>query len=272
MKHYTFLLILICSQAACVSSGTYEKLANEKMQVGAELDKTKAELTQIKGDLRTLQEKNKQVRGHLNRSEQKQSQLWEQNENLQKSLKTSEINNLRREKELEEVKEQKDQIRQKAQSYLNVISKFQNMVDAGKLSVDLKDGRMVVELPSDILFASGRTNLSSEGTGALGELANILQDMPGYRFQVEGHTDNVPIARRGNYSNWNLAAERAISVVDFLIKSGVAPTSLSAASFGEFKPKSPNDTKIGRAQNRRIEIVVLPNLSAIANDLPRAAH
>lgn len=83
------------------------------------------------------------------------------------------------------------------------------------------------------------------------------------KYQVAGHTDDVPIHTARFASNWELSTARAVEVVRFLISNGMKPQQLSAAGFGEFDPAVPNDSTEHRAQNRRIEIVLLPNLSEL---------
>jgi chemotaxis protein MotB len=95
-------------------------------------------------------------------------------------------------------------------------------------------------------------------------VASVLAGIPDREFQVEGHTDNVPIATARFPSNWELAAARALSVVHLLQEQGVRPESVSGAAFGEYRPVADNADPAGRRLNRRIEIVMLPNLDVIA--------
>jgi chemotaxis protein MotB len=94
-------------------------------------------------------------------------------------------------------------------------------------------------------------------------VAKILANVD-RRFLVVGHTDNVPIKTAAFASNWELSTARAVEVVQILIKEGMNPKSLSAAGYSEFDPVAANDTPDHKALNRRIEIVLQPNLS----DLP----
>lgn len=148
-------------------------------------------------------------------------------------------------------------------AYKRLLARFQAMIDAGKLQVRIINGRMVIILRSDILFASGSVKISDEGTAAVVELTNILADMPNRAFQVEGHTDNKPIKTTRFPSNWELAAGRAIAVANVMIGAGLPASAISAASFGEYAPAASNETEDGRAQNRRIEIVLVPDLSEL---------
>ncbi|HFE44300.1 MAG TPA: cell envelope biogenesis protein OmpA [Nannocystis exedens] len=91
------------------------------------------------------------------------------------------------------------------------------------------------------------------------ELAKIADK----EFQIEGHTDNVPIYNEKFHSNWELASARALVVLKTLRDAGLAEEQLSAASYGEFKPAADNTSEEGRAKNRRIEISIVPDLSKL---------
>ncbi len=147
--------------------------------------------------------------------------------------------------------------------FKSLLAKFKSLIDAGKLKVRIVDGRMVVVLATDILFASGSANLSKDGRGALAEVAQVLASIEKRSFQVEGHTDNVPIATAQYPSNWELASARAINVLKAMIESGLPIGRVSAASFGDSRPSVANDSPEGKAQNRRIEIIIVPDLSGL---------
>lgn len=147
--------------------------------------------------------------------------------------------------------------------FRDLLSRFQALIDAGRLQVRIVDGRMVVQMATDILFQSGKADLSDEGRAALIEVAAVLADIPDRRYQVEGHTDDVPIQTAKFPSNWELASARSVGVVKAMVEAGLSPERLSAASFSQYHPVSANDDKAGKAANRRIEIVVVPDLSQL---------
>lgn len=164
-------------------------------------------------------------------------------------------------KRLEELARQQAAAEIRAAQFRDLAARFQKMIDAGKLHVTIRDGRMLIELPNDVLFDSAKTKVKPAGRAAIVEVAKVLASMPGRRFQVAGHTDNVKLARTSRFaSNWELSTARAVEVVKLLIDGGMAPESLSAAGYGEFAPAGSNDTPEGRARNRRIEIALVPNL------------
>ena len=157
-----------------------------------------------------------------------------------------------------------EEIRDRNRIYEDVIAQFRSLINAGQVSVDISRGRMVIQLPQDILFASGSASIGGEGRSTLLEVGRVLGGLDDRQFQVEGHTDDVPISTERFPSNWELSSARALSVVRLLIQAGVPPENVSGAGYGEFQPVATNEDAAGRRLNRRIEIVMLPNLDVIA--------
>ena len=165
---------------------------------------------------------------------------------------------------LESLQAVEQEVRERNAIYQDVIGRFRSLMDGGQLSVAIQRGRMVILLPQDVLFESGSARLGGEGQSVITEVASVLAEFPDRRFQVEGHTDNVPISSAPFASNWELSSARALAVVRLLESGGVAPENLSGAAYGEHQPVASNDTRDSRRLNRRIEIVMLPNLDVIA--------
>jgi chemotaxis protein MotB len=174
---------------------------------------------------------------------------------------------------LDELARRKAESDSRVAEFRKLLERFKGLIDAGKLKVKIVDGRMVVALATDVLFSSGSATLSPEGKSAIGEVAVILASIPDRKYQVEGHTDDVPIKTAQYPSNWELASGRALTVVKTMIESGVPADRISGAAFAESKPAVANKTQEGRAANRRIEIVVVPDLSSLPgfDELNRAA-
>jgi chemotaxis protein MotB len=116
-----------------------------------------------------------------------------------------------------------------------------------------------------VLFDSGKTALKADGKDAIGKVAQVLTTIEDRHFLVGGHTDNVPIKNAKFPSNWELSTARAVEVTKLLIAGGMKPQVLGAAGYAEADPVASNDTPEGKAQNRRIEIVLEPNLSDLPN-------
>jgi chemotaxis protein MotB len=122
---------------------------------------------------------------------------------------------------------------------------------------------MVIGLSTDILFSSGSARLSAAGKNSIKEVTGLLAGLEGRKYQIEGHTDNVPIKSNVFPSNWELASARAISVLNTMIDAGMPAERVSAASFGDTQPTADNSTPEGRSANRRIAIVIVPDLSQL---------
>ena len=177
--------------------------------------------------------------------------------------------------ELEALRKWKSDAAKRMQTFRDMSKKLQKMVDAGKLGVRVRDGRLVMRMPQDVLFPSGSAALSREGELALMEVAIILKQFPDRRFMVAGHTDNQPVTTGSYKDNWELSMARALVVARFMIEAKMNPANIVAAGYGEFDPNAKNATPEGRKENRRIEIILLPDLSELPmlpEDMAQAAQ
>jgi chemotaxis protein MotB len=172
---------------------------------------------------------------------------------------------------LEELRKQKAAADARLATFKSLLSKLRAMIDSGQLKVIIRKGRMIIALPNDILFDSGKTSVKKEGKAALEKVAQVLATVADRDFLVAGHTDDLPIKTAQFPSNWELSTARAVEVVRFLVTKGMTGKVLSAAGFAEFDPVVANDSDEHRAQNRRIEIVLQPNIGDLPNldDLTR---
>jgi chemotaxis protein MotB len=147
---------------------------------------------------------------------------------------------------------------------------------SGRVEVGASREGIVISLAGNLLFDSGKSDLKPRGMTLLDTLAERLRTMPN-EIRVEGHTDNIPIATALYPSNWELSSARATTVSRYFAEhSDIAPIRLSAAGYGEFRPVAPNDTREGRARNRRVDLVVLfpqapGSAQAVAGARPAAA-
>lgn len=166
---------------------------------------------------------------------------------------------------LEELRKAQAATEARTALYKQLIAKFKKLTDAGQLRIELRDGRMILQLPNDVLFDSGKADIKQDGQRALAQVGGVLKTLSGRKFQVAGHTDNVPIDRAKFASNWELSTARAVAVVRYLVTQGVTSESLSAAGYGEFAPLVANDTTEHKAKNRRIEISLVPAMDELVN-------
>ena len=260
--------------AGCVKRTDYDALqvksAHERGVLEAQLEQQKNENLSLAEALKQEQEKLAQANAEIERLNGELAAAQKQIEEQQNQLADMVKNSANLKASIEEMqaalavlREQKRQTEERVAEFRKLLESFKSLIDAGKLKVKVVRGRMVVELPSDVLFASGSIDLSAAGKTSVSEVGAIFVTMKGREFQVEGHTDDQPIKTDRFPSNWELAAGRAIAVAQILIKSGLPPTRVSAASFGEFRPVASNKKPETRAQNRRIEIVLVPDLSKV---------
>ncbi len=164
--------------------------------------------------------------------------------------------------ELDELRAERAENEKRLAAFRTLTDKFRRMIDSGKLQVALVHGRMVVKLPAGVLFPSGSAELSKEGKDALHDVASVLRTMKDRRFMVAGHTDNVPVVPPSAFkNNLELSTARAVTVAQHLVGAGMSAPQLVAAGYAEHEPVRPNTSEAGRQENRRIELVLLPNVT-----------
>ncbi len=171
---------------------------------------------------------------------------------------------------LDELDQERSAIREQLAEFQELMRQFQQMIDSGQLKVTFRRGRMIVELPAQVLFPSGSAELTPEGQKSLVEVAKILRTMRNRRYIVAGHTDNVPVATERWGSNWELSSARAVKVTRELIAGGLRPEQLVAAGYSEYDPVARNTSDASRQQNRRIEIILEPRLAPMPGIDPAA--
>jgi len=252
------MLVLLAGSllgTACVTSGTFEAKEAELAAAVKEKDalkqdnaKLQARVDDLNKQIADLKKQMDQVRAYGKGKADEAGALAAGMENLQKRL--------------DELEKQKKVAEERAAVFRSLADKLRSMVDAGQIKVQVRNGRMLLVLPNDILFDSGKTELKAEGKEAIAKVAKVLATMDRH-FLVAGHTDNVAIKTKRFRSNWELSTERAVEVVRLLIDSGMKPSQVGAAGYAEYDPVANNGSAEGQAQNRRIEIVVEPNLSEL---------
>lgn len=149
-----------------------------------------------------------------------------------------------------------------------------NLALSANLKTSLKDGIedqdveikvdktvVMINLSDKMLYQSGSANLTARATDVLGKIAGILQERPDLEVMVEGYTDNVPISNDCVKDNWDLSVKRSTAVIRLLQTTyKIDPNRLIAAGRGEYNTLASNDTKEGRATNRRTRIIIMPKL------------
>jgi chemotaxis protein MotB len=166
--------------------------------------------------------------------------------------------------ELEDLRKQRAEAEKRLQTFKDLTAKFQKMIASGQVQVKFRNGVMLVAMPSEVLFPSAGADLSEPGKMSVMEVGVILKNLPDRQFMVVGHTDSLPIKSTVYKDNWDLSTARALTVTKFLVSAGLDAKRLIAAGHGEHDPAASNKSKDGREKNRRIEIILMPNI----NELP----
>ncbi len=137
-------------------------------------------------------------------------------------------------------------------------------LDREDVEVELTSEGIVIHLSDAVLFPPGQAELRPEAQRVLDGIAAIVESLPNH-IRIEGHTDNTPPPPGPYPDNWELSAMRAVNTVRYLTTvAGLPPERLSAAGYGEFRPRAPNDTVEGRRKNRRVDIVIVQPAIAVS--------
>ncbi len=222
--------------SACVSKDKFRKKEAEAEQAKARSAELEASLQKSQGDLEAERQRSRELQGKVDELSSSKSSLESAKAELEK----------------------------KSGEYEKMASALRGQIEAGRVELTELRGKMTVKMKDKILFSSGSATLGKEGKEALLAVAEVLRGVDGKVIRVEGHTDNVPLGRGKFATNWELSTARALAVVRFFQDSGVEPTRLAAAGYGEFRPIASNDTPEGRSLNRRIEIVLAAGARAEA--------
>jgi chemotaxis protein MotB len=149
---------------------------------------------------------------------------------------------------------------QKVAIRAGLAEKLQMMPELAGLDVLEIHGELVLRLPEHLIFDVGDARLRDAGKKAIGAIAAEVQDRP-VGLRIEGHTDSKPIHTARFPTNWELSTARATAVVAFLLDaSKIEPARLAAAGYAEYHPIAQNDTPEGRAQNRRVDLIVVAEI------------
>ena len=202
--------------------------------------------------------KNRELIRQLELKEQRLNREREELEKLQRELdeRSARIG------ELEQLLAKKDEILNRVKQSLS--ASLDEFKEQG-LQVHMKDGKLYVSMQNKLLFDSGSWKLKGRGVSAIQKISQVLAANPDIEITIEGHTDNVPY--HGNAyirDNWDLSVKRATTVVRQLLRNdAIDPKRLTAAGRSKYHPVAPNTTPEGRAQNRRIEVILVPNMEKL---------
>jgi chemotaxis protein MotB len=246
-------------------------LSGSSLGCGYSEDEWQSKLREIE-DLRTQlsaeQEQNKKAKAELDEKSAQIDQLRAQLKAAGVDISNLNTNLEQQARALEDFKRRAEQLEAIKKRFELLREKLQALTKLG-LNVTVRNNRMVIQLPGDVLFDSGRETLKKEGQEILGKVAEVVRNDSGLNsrsFQVAGHTDSQPLQGGRYKDNWGLSVMRAREVLVFLIETkekgggGLNPTRWSAVGYGDTDPVKPNDSAENKQANRRCELVVLPNV------------
>lgn len=158
-----------------------------------------------------------------------------------------------------------EKIRELSQAKETLEKQLAQEIKDKQVKLQMMEKGLVVTFMTDILFDSGKAKIKPAAYPALNKVAKVLKEnVPNLNVGIEGYTDNQPIKFSGWKSNWELSTARALSVLHYLVDNqGIEPERISALGYGEYRPVASNHTKEGRRLNRRVEIVILPELKKV---------
>ncbi|UYZ64239.1 OmpA/MotB family protein [Hymenobacter weizhouensis] len=248
--------------SACVSQKKYAALQTQYTDLTKAREQLQAEKTALEQDkarseeaLRTsLLSKNQQV-SQLNAS---LSGAQQENSQLSADLRTKE----QRIADMQRILDQKDAaVKALRQKVGDALLGF----NAQDLQVNVRNGKVYVSLSEQLLFKSGSTKVDPKGQEALRKLATALKGNQDVNVLVEGHTDNVPVARgtAGMRDNWDLSVLRATEITRILTEAGLSAAQVTPSGRSQYVPVAQNDTPQNKALNRRTEIILTPKLDEL---------
>lgn len=163
---------------------------------------------------------------------------------------------------------QKDALDRMSKQATELENQLQAEIKNGDIKIKRLFNKIIININDRISFDSGSAVLKPNVKPSLDKIITILRNYSGNRISVEGHTDDVPLIPGSQIrDNWQLSTERALSVLNYIIAdTKIDPARYSASGFGKYQPLVPNDSSENRAQNRRVDIVVIPNITEERQD------
>lgn len=237
-----------------------ESLANDYNATKTRLDALIASYNALESEsAKELTEKANTIRDLLVELEAKEKALALEKQHLQQLQ--NELN--ARSETIDELEELIAAKEAKMNALRNAVSDALQAFEGKGLTVTHKNGKVYVSMENKLLFDSGSWAVGQQGKEAVIELAKVLIVNPDIEVLIEGHTDTVPYNGNTIEDNWDLSVKRATAIVRILQNNGVKPQQITAAGRSKYIPVSDNTSSEGRAKNRRIEIILAPNLDRI---------
>ena len=253
-------------------SNTAKKLVQDTVYL---TDKVKTTSTRLDGLNKDYDQLNSYYKNLLNSSgklnkdmSQQKEQLISIQNNLERTRKANDSLSVSLNERERKVKELETILNEKDKAVQNLKTKISGALlnfKENDLTVKVKNGKVYVSLAEQLLFKSGSIVVDSKGVTALQQLSKAIKDQKDLNITVEGHTDNIPMANKGEYmqDNWDLSVLRATAITKILTKAGVGAQQITSSGKGEHSPLAANTSAETRQKNRRTEIIITPNLDEL---------
>ncbi len=239
-------------------------LENIKRKLADQLKELQQERSNLNAEISAAQNKLKDLESSYNNLEQHSTETLKAEAARLAKAKTELEAKSKRVAELESILAANDK---QMRTLKDNLSSALNAFEGRGLTIEQKNGKVYVSMENKLLFKSGSWTISDEGKGAVVELGKVLADNPDITVLIEGHTDNDKILGNlgeGIKTNWDLSTKRALTIVSILEQTpSIDKRNLTAAGRSEFAPLMSNNTPEGKAKNRRIEVILTPNLDKI---------
>ena len=290
-----FCLLSLLTTSGCVSKSTYQQqldqnqaLQNDLYGTTEKLNNLQARYNIVEQQLEDAMAQNKalndqniaamaeidRLKNIFQARSQKQQEQLSALEQQQKALEAQQEQQQQRYEQLLDNKQQLEQelereriarearLAKMANTYNTLVANLEQEIERGEITINKLKDKLTVNLVEKILFPSGSADLTPAGIKVIRQVGDILKEVDDKDIRVEGHTDNLGISKALQTkfpSNWELSAARAANVVRVLQREvGIPGEKLEIGAYGSFRPVADNGTPEGRAQNRRIQIVLIP--------------
>ncbi len=243
--------------SSCVSKRKYVSARaratqeyNDNQLLNARITRLEDTISQMHGRLGAMGNANENANDQLNRTNSELNMTKEQV--------------MAQRARLQQMQNFLDQQQKAVQALKDKITAALTGFNSNDLTIEMKNGKVYINLQEGLLFPSGSAVVNARGKDALSKVAGVLNTNTDLSIDIEGHTDNKPIHSKEYPDNWSLSTARATSIAHVLIDEySVQPAKLVASGRSEYDPIASNDTPDGRAQNRRTEIILEPKLDEL---------
>lgn len=241
MRKIILTTLVACTTLGCVSMKNYRNSKSEMLSTKYGYDELVAELEAVKSRNATLEEEYAALQAKMDEAD---------SDDQTAQLKAM----------LAERDQILDQIRAELTSAVGHLE--------GKgLTLTQRNGKIYVQMEDKLLFESGKYNITKEGKNTVRNIGNVLSKTNNIEIIIEGHTDNKGLLKKKDaqiVDNWDLSCKRATEVVRVLAATqGINPKRITASGKGQYMPMGNNQNETGRAQNRRTEIILTPQMDKL---------